>query len=374
MLSMLLPFTSSRTKQVYNHSLIKSHRFQSDCAPFCPEVDVWQYQYKVDGKIITSKNPISTLEKFWKVPDEARIIALTHFDSKEFYYNALLQYLESFKRIKQANNISDKLWGYETFTVRVYVSKRNPQFLEKFGEIKNRTHDSMINELLDLGCEIAYTDNRLENAKKDGTFWRFATAAEQMPKGKRLRYIMRDSDNVLTAVEMYAVADWIKSGKKYHRMHVMPICMGPLTAMLWGGTHTGESELSDFHDLVKNYPYRFEYGDDELFSRDLLWPRLKASGNVLTHYAKRNSALVSIASPYWKSCEEPTQEFCLELNKKSECEDRMLPPGKNMDGAIEAMGLRMKLDDLYKNYPHFFDLDLKNPDRKFIYEAFKTKN
>lgn len=375
LISLLMPFTSQRVKQVYNHSAVKSYRLKSDCAFHCPDVDIWQYQYE-DPKthdVITSEKPISTQKKYWKSPEEARIIAISLFDGKPFYYNALLQYLESFKNIKNLNNIKDTKWGYETFTVRVYVSKRNPKDLKKLGEIKNRTPDYIIKKLLDLGCEIAYVDNKLPEAKKDGTFWRFAVAADEMPKGQRLRYLMRDADNILTAAEMYSVADWIRSDKKFHRMHITPICMSPLTAMLWGGTHTGKGYFSDFHDLVKNYPYRFDYGDDELFTRDLIWPRIKSIGSVLTHHFPRGGFINTVGTPYKNSCEEPTQKYCLEMNANSQCEDRILPETNNLSGATEALGLRVSLPKLVKERPEIFDLELYKPENKFIYEAFKAK-
>src|SRR5690349_2973984 len=111
-----LPFAPARVQQVYNHSLLKSHRYNSDCGYACPDVDIWQYQYldPTTHETITSQKSVAILEKYWKHPDEARIIAISMFDGKEFYYNALLQYLESFKNIKRLNNITDKIWGYET--------------------------------------------------------------------------------------------------------------------------------------------------------------------------------------------------------------------------------------------------------------------
>lgn len=347
----------------------------SDCGYHCPDMDIWRYQYKDPRtkKIITSDKPIAIKKEFWKAPSEARIIAISLFDSKELYYNALLQYLDSFSAIKKLNNIPDNIWGYETFTVRVYVSRRNPQDVARMGEIENATSDAIVNTLLELGCEIAFVDNKLPLAKKDGTFWRFAAASDQMPHNERVRYLMRDADNILTAVEMYTVADWIRSDKKYHRMHILPVCFGPLTAMLWGGTHTGAGDFADYYDLLKNYPYRYEYGDDEMFTRDLIWPRLKAVGSVLTHHFSRDNIVTTMGSPYRFSCEEPTDEFCRAANSNSNCEDRILPDDKSLSGAVEALGLRMQLDELIKKHPEFFDLQLASPERKFIYDAFKSK-
>ena len=374
-LSLWLPFSSKRVKQVYNHSLVQSPRFSSDCDYSCPDVDVWQYQYKdtSNGKIISSDKPISTQKKNWKSPDEARIIAVSLFGEKEFYYNALVQYVESFSNIKNINNIKDPVWGYETFTMRVYVAKRNPKDRARLGEISNETPEHFISHLLDKGCEIAFVDNKLALAKMDGTFWRFAVTSEMMRHNERVRYLLRDADNIVTAAEMYAVADWIRSGKRFHRMHLIPICIGPLTAMLWGGSHTGAGDFQDFHDLVKNYPYRFQYGDDELFSRDLLWPRMKSIGSILTHRFEKSRFISAIASPYANSCEEPTDSFCKALNEKSDCVDITLPDTKNFGGVVEALGLRVSLEELVEKRPEIFDLELEREDRRFVYDAFKSK-
>lgn len=238
LVSVWLPFSPERVKQVYNHSVVKSYRQSSDCGYSCPDVDIWEYKYKdpKTGKIITSDKPIASQKRFWKSPHEARIIAISLY-GKAFYFDALLMYLESIKNINEMNKIHDKIWGLETFTVRVYVAKRNPRDRARLGEIKNQSPDYMIQKLLDLGCEIAFVDNKLSEAKKDGSFWRFAVASEKMPKGQRIRYLLRDADSLLTAAEVYTVADWIQSGKQFHRMHLIPVCMGPLTASLWGG-HT----------------------------------------------------------------------------------------------------------------------------------------
>lgn len=367
LLSLWLPFSSKRTKQAYDHSLVRSSRLNSDCGKNCPDIDVWQYKYKN----ITSDKPISTQRKYWKSPSEARVIAISLFGTNEFYYNALLQYIDSFTYIKNINNIKDKIWGYETFTVRVYVPKRNSKFLKELGEIKGELEQKKIDKLLDLGCEVAFVDNKLSEAKKDATFWRFMITQEAMSEGEKIRYLIRDADSILTAGEMYTVADWINSNKKFHRMHTLPICMGPLTASIWGGIHSAKGDFGNFYDLVKNYPYRFEYGDDELFLRDIIWPKIKFSGSVLTHHFDRESYVARLANPYKNSCEEPTQDFCLELNPNAQCEDRILPNLKNLQGAIEALGLRKTLKELTKEHPEFFDLDLANKDRKFIYDAFR---
>ena len=110
-----------------------------------------------------------------------------------------------------------------------------------------------------------------------------------------------------------------------------------------GGTHVGKGDFSDFHDLIKNYPYRFDYGDDELFTRDLIWPRIKAIGSVLTHHFPRGGFVNTLGNPYKNSCEEPTEDFCLKLNPYSDCEDRVLPETANFGGNYTSLGFENKL-------------------------------
>lgn len=367
-----LLFSPKRVKEVYDHSLIKSYRIHSDCENGCPDVDVWQYRYKYKQKLLISDKPIATQKKYWKVSNEARIISMSLFGSDDSYYQGLLNYIESISYLKKANKIIDQVWGYETFTIRVYVPKRNDKNKE-LGLIKGELADYKVQALLDLGCEIAFVDNKLPEVKRDATFWRFMIMQENMKEGEKIRYLVRDVDMILTAAEVYTVADWIRSAKQYHRMHIVPICISPLTAGIFAGSHTYKSDLVEVYQSIKYYPYRFDYGDDELYLRDIIWPQMKRSGSVLTNYFERSSFMTSIASPYKNSCEEPTQTFCLKLNKDAQCEDHIIHDKKLSEGVIDAIGLRKNLQELIAKHSYLFDLELAKPERKFIYEVFKAK-
>ena len=179
-----------RAAEAYDHTILKFEgRAHSDCDPECPQIDVWQYNYlPPEGKLITSKSPIATQKKYWKVPFEARIIAVTLFGNNERYLNGLLDFIESMTYLRKLNE-QDLDWGFETFTMRVYVAKRKPS-LEHLGPMKNATNDAFIEKLLSLGCEIVYVDNHKAKVGRDATFWRFLTAGEEMPEGQRLRVLL----------------------------------------------------------------------------------------------------------------------------------------------------------------------------------------
>ncbi|MFK7827680.1 MAG: hypothetical protein AB8G05_26275 [Oligoflexales bacterium] len=345
--SRMVPYLDSRASQALNHSIVKGFRSRSDCLPDCPGVDVWQYEYLDGEDRIKSNAPIASLKKHWKHPDEARIIALSLFGTKQKYLDGILDFLASSQRLKSVNNFEpESKGGYDTFTFRIYVAKRNPASKIK-GKLGNATSKKFIKKLLKMGCEIAYVDNRLKTVALDGTFWRFMVAAEKMPPKQRIRYLLRDVDWKLTATEAYAVGRWIQSESQFHRFHPFPICTGPLTAGLWGGTHIGDPVINDMKTRIEYFPYRLLYGDDELFLRDMVFPILKNTGSVLTHHYKKN-LMTYIANPYKDSCETPTQQFCKYLNEDSECNDEIIP--SKLKFPIMEISHDTRLDDIEDRY------------------------
>ncbi len=350
----LRPFFPKELQKAYTHSMLQNNRLRVNKSIKNPLVDVWRYQYKPkDGDLISSKEPIATKKKFWKHPDEARIISLTLFGNNEIYLKGMLNFLKSIDYINEVNGFSDTNWGFKSFTVRVYVAKRNPLRVEELGDLKNATDDKFIAEALESGCEIAYVDNGLEAVGKDATFWRFMVAGEKMPKDQKIRYLVRDADWWVSAAELFSVLEWIDSGLPFHRMQLFSICVGPLTASIFGGSHSGEGSMSDIKDRIFYYPYRNEYGDDEMFTRDYIWKIVKGLG-VLTHIGRR-SWEHKIANPYKNSCEEPTQFYCDKINSKSICIDKTLP-GK-LVFPERLIGLRKPLEQVQKKYPKYFLLN-----------------
>lgn len=318
---------SPGTETVYNHSLTHSWRGQSDCQPNCPLVDVWQYQYQPDPNkaLITDNKPIATRKEYWKVPFEARIIATTLFGNNPRYLDGFIDFMESTRVLKKYNNVTDPLWGYETFTYRVYVAKRNPANPNIQTEIKRATSQEFIDALLKMGCEIAYVDNNMPSVALDATSWRFMVAAEPMQPGERLRYLIRDVDWLVTGAEGVAIGEWINSGNEFHREDLFPTTLGPIKAGLWEGMHTGVSLFSELRNYVERYPYRLFYGDDEMFIRDMMWPVMKYHGSLMTHYYAP-SIQTLLGNAYNDSAETPTQPYCTQMRKGSVCPDVILPP------------------------------------------------
>lgn len=366
--SLWMPLATERAQTAYAHTLNGFPRTGSDCIAGCPKVDIWQYQFRPNLKqTLTSTKPISSQKEYWKATNEARIVSISLFGSNPMYVEGLLDYIKSFKHLKEANHITDPLWGYETFTVRVYIGKRNPFQRAVLGELAGETSDAIIERLLAAGCEVAFVDNGLAKIGKDGTFWRFMVAGEQMPEGQRIRYLLRDADTILSAGEAFSVGEWIAGGKSFHRMHVLPVCLGPLTASIWGGSHIGKGHFSDMKTMIEYFPYRLKYGDDELFTRDMIWSRIKYIGSVTTHLYPRG-VVHALANPYRGSCEEPTQVFCDHARKGGTCEDVFVPD--NIQSPWRALGLRGTLEQLKKR-PEGFNLHLETERGRAAYEALR---
>ncbi len=364
------PFMPKRLAHVYDHTILKNYRGASDCQPFCPQIDIWQYQYQPKGQpLISSTMPIASKKKYWKVPSEARIMSVTLFGNKSEYYDGFLEYLESISHIKHANKITDNLWGYETFTVRVYVAKRNPDLKAVLGDLIGETPDAYIQKLIAAGCEIAYIDNGMPRVDKDATFWRFMVAAEEMPEQQRIRYLLRDVDWRLTAAEAYAVGEWIDSGMQYHRLGILALCIGPMNASMWGGMHSGKGDFTNLKTLMESFPYRYHYGDDELFLRDHIWPYIKYSGSVMTHIYPRDWKS-TIVNPFMGCCEEPTQEYCDAIRAGGKCPDIVMP--EDIAFPQVALGNRAPLAEL-KSSPENFDMHLDTDRGRRVKKALSAR-
>jgi hypothetical protein len=138
------PLMPERLASIYDHSMLKPLRSNKDCTKkFCPQIDIWQYKFIANNSILTSKSPIASKKEYWKHPKEARIIAVTLFGEKQLYYDLLLEYIESMKLASQINGFENQNWGFESFTVRIYVAKRNPKKAH-IGPLKGEVPDNYI--------------------------------------------------------------------------------------------------------------------------------------------------------------------------------------------------------------------------------------
>jgi hypothetical protein len=376
-------FAGERAQGAFDHSLLKNpakrasyspNKQQTDLSNIdqIPRVDVWKYEYldpKNNFERISSPEPISTLKEHWKDPKESRIIALTLFGNIQKYFDGLLDFVESIKYVKEKSGIDPtKPWGYETFTLRVYVAKRNPSF-EHLGPLKNSTSEEFIEKMLKLGFEVAYVDNHLAKVGRDATFWRFMITGEEMKEGDSLRYLVRDVDHKITAAEMFSVGEWINSKLPFHRMHLATTFIGPLTASIFGGVHQGKNGISDIKRKIEHFPYRHIYGDDEIFTKYVIWDHMKNLGGILTHQNLRNFSY-TFTNPYHGSSEDmPTSAaryihlknnfdlksreiFAESHNTDLNCVDSLMPKGLKFPLIYLAHDLPLKLIN-----PSYFNLN-----------------
>ena len=358
MINILKKIANKDQRRGLSHSVIKSHRYISNCKPECPSFNIWKYLYKPPGskKNIESKKPISTIKKHWKHKDEARIISINLFGKQDKYYEGFFQFLDSLELIKLINNIES--WFLDTFTFRVYVARPSDKKIKT-----NSTPLKYIKEMLKRNVEIVYVDNNQKSFNLDGSFWRFLVADEKIDRKGRIRFLCRDADWKMTMIEAILISEWINSSYDYHRINIFPICAGPLLAGLVGGIISKKTPKLNIKKKLENYPYRYEYGDDELFLRDLVWPQLLSSNSILTHTTKKDYRY-KIANPYKDSCFEPTKKYCKSYSitkkikkpkmKLKECKDIIIP--KNPPHYSIKYSSEVHLKTMFNNNPEFFTL------------------
>jgi len=353
---------SKRLSSVYNHTMLQPLRSEVDCREgYCPKIDIWKYLYKdKDGQLIESDRPISSLKKHWKNPNEARIISITLFGEKRLYYDLLLEYLESMRWMSEVNGFVNKNWGFESFTVRIYVAKRNPKN-SGLGYLQGEVSDQDIDLLLNSGCEIAMVDNEEKTVGVDAFYWRFAIVNEPMPANQSIRYLVRDADWKATALELYALADWIRKGDySFHRLQPFEACMVAVTGSLWGGFHMGENYL--YPDILKSildFPYRSKYGDDEMYLHYVIWPHMKEHKPIISHIYERVRSNIRfwMGNPYAGSCQEPTQQFCDQVGNNKQCKDIRIPAEIVFPGIQIGLRKPFKTYKKKKNYFNFYKIN-----------------
>lgn len=364
------PLFPQRLKSIYDHSILKPLREKSDCDEKpCPYIDVWQYRYLAQKGYIISKNPVASQKEHWKSPKEARIIAISLFGDKKLYYDLLLEYIESIKLLSEINGFPHQNWGLESFTIRVYAAKRNPQHAD-LGPLLGEVPDQYIDLLIKNGIEVALVDNGLDKVSLDATFWRFLVANEPMPEKESIRYLVRDADWKATALELYALAHWMKEKHdSFHRMQPHEVCLVPVTASLWGAKHTGQNYLSpNIKDSIMEFPYRLQYGDDEMYLYYIIWAHMKKHKiiHTYTYERARNNIKYLLGSPYRDSSEEPTRDFCLKFGNHK-CFDHRIP-GSIAYPKME-LGFRKPFSE-WNDRKYYFNFDRFRKNKKELQEIF----
>lgn len=273
------------------HTISKVPRTYPDT---CTDIDVWKYEVIRNGKLITSKKPITTDPKYAKVSSLPCIISCSLFGSDSKYIDGIAAFCENILSI----GLLDQ-WD-----LRIYIA--SPRDGEYAGKVL--TTDLVVQRrLLELGVELAHVDNHNPNGYSlEGTFWRFLAIQE------RARVIVRDVDYIITAIELIAIADWIKSGLRWHRLLLTVCRYAPMLAGSFG-VIGGPDVIPDLLAKIKLYPYKKQYGDDEVFCREYLLSEAMRTDNILTSYLNYPYYLTGRCQLHKDSILYPTTKYISQL-------------------------------------------------------------
>lgn len=185
--------------------------------------------------------------------------------------------IKSFDKPKKI--ISFGLWGdnnqYMVGAIEnVKLAKKYyPEWKCRF-YVDDKIPSDLIKKLQDMESEII---EKGSSEASIGLFWRFEPAYDPYVE----RFISRDCDSRLNAREAEAVKEWEDSGLSFHAMrdhreHHIPIMGG-----MWGAK---SFFLPDFKELMKNFidnqtdkiikKEKYFY-TDQIFLKDIIWPRIK---------------------------------------------------------------------------------------------------
>jgi hypothetical protein len=325
-------------KRDVRHTISKVPRAYPDT---CTDIDVWKYEVMRNGKLITSEKPITTDPKHAKVRELPCLISSSLFGSDSRYIDGIAAFCENIRTIGLLGQ-----WD-----LRIYIASPLD------GVYANRhltTAPEVQRRLLDLGVELAHVDNHNPNGYSlEGTFWRFLAIQEHA------RIIIRDVDYIITAIELIALADWIKSGLRWHRLLLTVCRYAPMLAGAFG-VIGGPDVIPDLHAKITIYPYKKQYGDDEVFCREYLLSEAIRTDSLLTSYINYPLYLTSHCQLYKDSILYPTSKYIAKLTG--------IPAGKQ-----RSRDVNMAIDFKYYK-PTYTKLGLLNDQRQGGLAAAKTLN
>jgi hypothetical protein len=277
------------------HTISKVPRAYPDT---CTAIDVWKYEVMRNGKLITSDKPITTDPKYAKVPVLPCIISCSLFGSDSKYIKGIDIFCDNIKTI----GLLDQ-WD-----LRIYIaSPRDGDYASK----TLTTAPTVQRQLLDLGVELVHVDNHNPNGYSlEGTFWRFLAIQE------RARVIIRDVDYTITAIELIALADWIKSGLRWHRLLLTVCRYAPMLAGSFG-VIGGPDVVPDLLAKITHFPYKKKYGDDEVFCREYFLAEAIRTDNILTSYLNYPPYLTSRCQLHKDAILYPTTKYITRITGRA---------------------------------------------------------
>ncbi|MDR2604395.1 MAG: hypothetical protein LBC55_03465 [Desulfovibrio sp.] len=125
---------------------------------------------------------------------------------------------------------------------------------------------AIIKSLTYHGAEVIYKNDCFEDAS--AMCWRFLAAADPDVEIA----VFRDADSRLSAREVAAVYEWLKSGKTFHIMRDHPWHNNPIFAGMWG---VRAEALRNIEELLAVAGVGKEYGADQYFLAEYIYPYAK---------------------------------------------------------------------------------------------------
>jgi hypothetical protein len=104
----------------------------------------------------------------------------------------------------------------------------------------------------------------------EGLFWRFMVWSDPQVD----RFLIRDTDSLLSAREKAAVDEWLLSGRSFHVMRDFYGHTDLIHGGMWGGV---AGRLPALPDLIATFRPRASVARaiDQVFLRDIVWPLIK---------------------------------------------------------------------------------------------------
>ena len=90
------------------------------------------------------------------------------------------------------------------------------------------------------------------------------------------RYLIRDADSRISMRERRCVDQWIESEKILHTIHDHPYHIRPIQGGMFG-VWRAQSGMTNMRGAIGPYPSRDEWGLDEQWLQDVMWPLHKHS-------------------------------------------------------------------------------------------------
>ena len=336
------------------HTISKVPRTYPDT---CTEIDIWKYEVMRNGKLITSDKPITTNPLYAKVPVLPCIISCSLFGSDSKYIDGIAKFCDNIKTIGLLAQ-----WD-----LRIYIaSPRDGDYASK----TLATSPDVQRQLLNLGVELVHVDNHNPNGYSlEGTFWRFLVIQE------RARVIIRDVDYIITAIELIAIADWIRSGLRWHRLLLTVCRYAPMLAGSFG-VIGGPDVIPDLLAKITHFPYKKKYGDDEVFCREYFLSEAIRTDSILTSNLQYPPYLTSRCQLHKDAILYPTTKYITRITGRAA--DKLKSRDINMQvdynkqrPAYTSLGLFNKLGLAAaktlnlpaESYTHHFD-NIKKPHNK----------